>query len=93
MFNLKEGLKGGGFIFGIIILVCIVGLFICVFGSLFGAGVGFIVSICPYINNMVINGFMTVGYDNVNLMDIGAMIGFISGIFGAFINAYNYKRD
>lgn len=85
--------KMTGFICGIVILIAIL-VFICAIGgTLVGAFIGFVVSITPYLGDAVINGFAIVGTENANLIDIGAMVGFIGGIICGFVNGITCRYD
>lgn len=80
-FDLVEGLKGVAVIVAVA-LIAIVGIFImAVFGAAIGAFVGCVVSVTPWLGNAVIAGFATFGIADVNLVYVGAALGFIGGFF------------
>ena len=88
-FNLVEGMKGVMLIIvGALLIVGI--LFVgAILGALIGAVVGFVVSVTPWLGAAVIAGFATLGITGVNLVQVGAALGFIGGFFKSV--QYNNK--
>jgi hypothetical protein len=76
----------GAILAGIIgIAIVIVGIFamflFAILGALVGAITGWIVSIVPFLGDLVREGFAQFGIANANLTAIGAMLGFVAGFF------------
>ncbi|MBN2478063.1 hypothetical protein JXB01_02115 [Candidatus Micrarchaeota archaeon] len=79
---IEDAVKGA--VIGIIaVFVGIIGVFLfAIFGSLIGAITGWILSITPVLGEAVRNGFTSVfEIESPNLVEIGAMLGFIAGFF------------
>ncbi len=55
--------------------------FFAILGALVGAVTGWIVSMTPILGNLVTDGFMGIGLKDVNLVALGAMLGFVAGFF------------
>jgi|GEM_PF-3102848 len=75
-------MAGAGF--GFMALVFgIIGIFLfAIFGALVGAITGWIVGFTPVLGDAVRNGFTSIfEIESPNLVEIGAMLGFIAGFF------------
>lgn len=70
----------------IITIVIAVGLvfLMSIGGAIFGAVGGWFISMIPYVGDWVVNGFATFGIENVNLVHVGAMLGFVGGFFKSY---------
>jgi len=64
------------------VLVGIVAVFLyAIFGALMGAIAGWLLSLTPMLGPLVISGFHSFGLVNVDLVAIGAALGFVAGFF------------
>ncbi len=64
------------------VLIGIIAIFLfAIFGALVGAVTGWILSFTPILGALVLQGFMSFGVQNPNLMAIGAALGFVAGFF------------
>ncbi len=73
----------------ILLIVLATGLiFISVIlGTLIGAFVGWVIEYTPFLGEWVKAGFTSFGFKNVDLVQVGAMLGFVCGFFSSRINA------
>ncbi|MFH1393684.1 MAG: hypothetical protein ABII71_05255 [Candidatus Micrarchaeota archaeon] len=67
----------------LVVLVGILAIFVfAILGAVMGAIAGWLVDLTPFLGEAVKHGFSSVfGVYNPNLVEIGAMLGFIGGFF------------
>jgi len=64
----------------------------CIIGTLIGLVVGWVISITP-LGSFVENGLSALGFDaKGHLLDIGAALGFVSGIIGGATHRYSSEE-
>jgi len=66
----------------IIAVIGIMAIFLfAILGALIGAITGFILSLVPFLGDLVVSGFAQLGFPSVSLPAVGATLGFIAGFF------------
>ena len=66
----------------IVVLFTAVMLFITsIAGALIGAFCGLVLGYIPFLGDWIKMGFASFGFKNVDLVQVGAMLGFIGGFF------------
>lgn len=64
----------------------------CIGGTLMGAAVAWVISITPWLGATVEGGFGLFGFNVVgNLVAVGAVLGFISGMLKGIVTVNNEK--
>jgi len=75
-------LNGDNIAIGIVVVLGIIGIFIlwAIGGALIGAFAGWIVSKF-FLGQWIVEGLKSIGFNNVNLVHFGALLGFVAGFF------------